>query len=239
MEMEATRFRVLLAEDDAVSRTFLCEAIRTCGGEPSACENGAQALQQARAGGWDLIILDHNLPGMNGDAVLAALSADAGIESCPALATSADADNVRAMLLAAGFAEVLPKPLTLESLRDALARHGCRVDPLDDASALHACGSASALERLRRLFAEQELPRIQHEFDQHGDDHHSLQPSLHRLRASCGFCGASLLARACVALHDALANKSNTKQIDAALQAFSHALRETRVALHARLGESD
>lgn len=238
MATEATRFRILLAEDDPVSRLYLCEAIRACGGEPTACEDGPTALQQARASGWDLLILDHNLPGMNGDAVLMALRSDGNID-CPALATSADPDAVRATLLAAGFAEVLPKPLELAMLHDALARHGCRLDPLDDESALRACGSASALDRLRRLFAEQELPRIQHEFDQHGENHHALRASLHRLRASCGFCGADLLARACIALHDALSTQSSTAQIEAALQAFSHALHETRAALHTRLGESE
>ncbi|MES2403193.1 MAG: response regulator, partial [Pseudomonadota bacterium] len=85
MDKEAARFRVLLAEDDAISREFLCEAIRACGGEPTACADGPSALAQARRGYWDLLILDHNLPGMNGEAVLAALRIDAGSAVPPAL----------------------------------------------------------------------------------------------------------------------------------------------------------
>ena len=237
MDKEAARFRVLLAEDDAVSREFLCEAIRACGGEPTACADGSDALAQAREGGWNLLILDHHLPSMNGEAVLAALRADAGtaVRLPPALATTAEPDSVRTMLLEAGFAQVLPKPVSLEVLRAVLAQFGCEANALDDDNALRACGSHSAVERLRRLFAEQELPRIQDEFDRSADDPHALRPTLHRLLASCGFCGATALARACAALHDALAAGSDGGRIGTAMDGFSKALRRTRETLHAKL----
>ena len=239
MDKEAGQFRVLLAEDDAVSRAFLCEAIRACGGEPVACVDGPSAFAQARTGGWELLILDHRLPGMDGDAVLAALRTDpvVGANLAPAIATTAEPDETRAKLLDAGFVEVLPKPLSLEQLQAALNRHGCRSGPLDDEVALRACGSPSAVERLRRLFAEEELPRVQDELDRHGDEHTTLRGTLHRLRASCGFCGATELARASEALHSALATGSGAHHVDVALQAFRQALRETRAALHRRLDD--
>lgn len=238
MDKEAARFRVLLAEDDTVSREFLCEAIRACGGEPTACSDGPGALAQARRGNWHLLIFDHNLPGMNGEAVLATLRAD-GIAIAPALATTAEPESVRTMLLEAGFAQVLPKPVPFEVLRAALARFGCEAASLDDDNALRACGSRSAVKRLRRLFAEQELPRIQDEFDRNADDPQVLRPTLHRLLASCGFCGATALARACGALHDALASGTDGGRIDAAMDAFAKALRETRETLHAKLNGED
>lgn len=235
MDKEAARFRVLLAEDDAISREFLCEAIRACGGEPTACADGPSALAQARRGYWDLLILDHNLPGMNGEAVLAALRIDAGSAVPPALATTAEPDSARTMLLAAGFAQVLPKPVSFAVLRAVLAQFGCEANALDDDNALRACGSQSAVERLRRLFAEQELPRIQDEFDRSADDPQALRSTLHRLLASCGFCGATALARACGVLHDALASGTDGGRVDAAMDGFAKALRETRKTLHARL----
>lgn len=237
MDTEAARFKVLLAEDDAVSREFLSEGIRACGGEPTACADGAAALSRAREGHWNLLILDHHLPGMNGEAVLATLRSGPGgaVSFPPAIATTAEPASVCAMLLEAGFAQVLPKPVSLEELRAALARFGCEADPLDDGNALRACGSASAVERLRRLFAEQELPRIQDEFERHSSDPQTLRPTLHRLLASCGFCGATALARACSALHDALASGTGSSHIDAAMQGFANALRETRESLHEKL----
>lgn len=235
MDKEAARFRALLAEDDTVSREFLCEAIRACGGEPTACADGPAALARARDGNWNLLILDHHLPGMNGEAVLAALRADPGGGPVPpAIATTAEPGSASAMLLGAGFAQVLPKPVSLEVLRATLASFGCETDPFDDGNALRACGSLSAVERLRRLFAEQELPRIQDEFERHADDPQALAPTLHRLLASCGFCGATALARGCGSLHDALVS-GDPGRIDAAMQGFARALHETRETLHAKL----
>jgi CheY-like chemotaxis protein len=237
MDKEAMRFRILLAEDDTVSREFLCEAIRACGGEPTACADGPAALAQARATPWNLLILDHQLPGMDGDAVLAALRADPGAGAAlpPAIATTADPAAAGAALLQAGFAQVLAKPISLEALRVALVPFGCRADPLDDDDALRACGSPSAMEHLRQLFAEQELPRVQDEFERHARDPQALRPMLHRLLASCGFCGATALARACGTLHEALTSGAEPEHIGAAMQAFGAALQETREALHSKL----
>lgn len=236
MDKDAARFRVLLAEDDPVSREFLCEAIRACGGDPVACADGRVALAHARESHWNLLILDHHLPGMNGEAVLAALrtAPGGGAPIPPALATTAEPDGAGTMLLEAGFAQVLPKPVPLEVLRAVLARFGCEADSLDDDNALRACGSLSAVEHLRRLFAEQELPRIQDELERHAGNPQALRPTLHRLLASCGFCGATALARACGTLHDALAS-GDPDRIDTATHGFAKALHGTRETLHSKL----
>lgn len=239
MEKEAGRFRVLLAEDDPVSREFLCEAIRACGAEVVACEDGPAALALARTRPWNLMILDHRLPDLDGDAVLIALRTDPAAHSraTPAIATSAEVDTVMAALLRMGFAEVLAKPMDMRTLRAALRRHGCvpPESPLDDDDALRACGSPQAVLRLRRLFAEQELPRIQNELDNLARMPQALRPSLHRLRASCGFCGAQTLAQASAALHRALSADADDGEIQAMLAAFRHALAETRTALRTAL----
>ena len=240
MDTEAAAFRVLLAEDDAVSREFLGEAIRACGASVTECADGSSALAHARAEAWNLLVLDHQLPGLNGDAILAALRAepDAASHAAPAVATSAASDTVATALLQAGFSEVLPKPLELASLRAALRRHGLRTKPLDDDDALRACGSPEAVARLRRLFAEQELPTVQEELERLRDDPQALRPTLHRLRASCGFCGAHALATASAGLHRTLTVDADAARVQAALDTFRTALAETRAALHANLGET-
>lgn len=235
MDVQTGRFKILLAEDDPISRVFLHEAIQACGGEPAVCADGASALAQARAGGWNLLVLDHHLPGLDGDAVLAVLRAELapGARLPPAIATTAEPASARPRLLQAGFARVLPKPLAVDELRAVLEDFGCRAAPLDDAAALRVCGSPSTVERLRRLFAEQELPRIQYEFEQLGEDRQAFGPTLHRLRASCGFCGAAELAQASDALLGALTRGAAPERTDAALSAFGRALQATRTALHA------
>lgn len=241
MDTEGTRFRVLLAEDDPVSRAFLHEVGQACGAMVTDCADGHAALALARADQWDLLIFDHHLPGLDGDAVLATLRAepDAASRATPAVATSADAENATGALQRAGFAEVLSKPMRVQALRAALRRHGCVLDArLDDEGALRACGSPAAVTRLRRLFAEQELPGVQDDLGRVGDDLQSLRPTLHRLRASCGFCGAITLAEASTALHCAIVTRTDAGRIEATLEAFRVALAETRAALHAHLNRS-
>ena len=237
----ATPFRVLLAEDDPVSRAFLAEGIRACSAALTDCGDGEAALRLARAHAFDLLILDHHLPGRNGDAVLAALrgDADAASRAAPAIATSAARDVEAAALLQAGFVEVLSKPMTLEILHDALRRHGCIPgSPLDDEDALRACGSKDAVARLRRLFFEQELPKVQEELDGADGSPQSLRPLLHRLQASCGFCGARRLASATATLQHALGTDADAASIRIALQDFRRALVETRTSLHAAMEEA-
>lgn len=243
MDKDAARFRVLLAEDDPVSRDFLREAMRACGAEVTDCADGATALVLARSQAWDLLVLDHQLPGRTGDAVLAALRDDPAALSrtTPAIATSAAPDSEVAWLLRAGFAEVLAKPMTTATLSEALRRHGCTASrtPLDDNDALRACGSPQAVARLRRLFAEQELPTVQNELERLTHDPQALRPTLHRLRASCGFCGAQALAQASAALHRALATGADDNEVRTTLAAFRQVLVETRAALHAELEADD
>ncbi len=236
MDKEAEAFRILLAEDDPVSRSFLSEVARACGAEVTAVADGTAALAEARRRHFDLLILDHHLPGLHGDRILRALRADPAAPSraAPALATSAAGDpSVAARLHAAGFAEVLPKPMAFDTLRNALRRFGCGPSSaLDDEAALRACGSAQAMTSLRALFA-QELAALERELETLRNDATALDERLHRLGASCGFCGAIALAKACARLRDAQAKRD---AFDAALAAFRDTLADTRAALAGNQG---
>jgi CheY-like chemotaxis protein len=236
MDGDVNRCRVLLAEDDPVSREFLVAALRDGGAEVGACADGPAALALAQSAAWNLLLLDHHLPGLTGDAVLAALSENGSSTQPPAIAITAEPDEDRDMLLDAGFAEILPKPVSVAALHDALRRHGCAKDTtLDDEDALRACGSLQTVTRLRRLFIEQEIPAVLAEVEHCNHAPQKLRPTLHRLRASCGFCGAHALGHASAALHRVLASNANDGQTQDALAAFLDALTATRTALNASL----
>jgi CheY-like chemotaxis protein len=172
------------------------------------------------------------LPDIDGVELLRALR-ERGI-AAPAIATSAEIDVATANeLYAAGFADVLEKPASVQSIIEIVVRHLSKAAPvlLNDIAALDSIGGdAHALRALRNLLAR-ELEELEHNLI-HGDlarNSAKLGERLHRLRASCGFCGASALAAHAAQLQFTLG--AETCCTDAQRDAFVAACRETAVAL--------
>ncbi|GAP64746.1 two-component system response regulator protein [Mizugakiibacter sediminis] len=233
---DAPTTRLLLAEDDPVSRRFLADALHGLGCAVDAHGDGEAALRAARDTRYALLILDLGLPVRHGAALLAALRADprAASRDTPAVATSAELDAARRReLLTLGFAAALAKPLTIDALRgmlrDMLSAHVAS-PLLDDEGAAAASGDADTVRALRRLFAG-ELAALAGELDGGTLAGAALRDRLHRMRAGAGFCGATALDEAAAALAAAL--RDGDGNADAALQRFRAVLQATRDALSA------
>lgn len=206
--------RVLLVEDDPVSRTFLAAAVRGLPATVDAADSMAAALVLAAATAYDVWLLDANLPDGSGAELLARLRARDG--RTPAIAHTATHDpDVAVALESAGFTRVLVKPLPAiavqQALRSAMGLDAAQVataaspeassDWDDDAATRALNGNPEHIAALRRLFIA-ELPgvveRVRNAF--RNEDFQGLHAELHRLRASCGFVGAARLLLAVQAL---------------------------------------
>jgi two-component system OmpR family response regulator len=191
--------RALVADDDPASRLFLVEALRSLGLEAQACDDGTAAIALAHDEAFDLLLLDCRMPGAGAEEVLAALRRDPEARSsdCTAVATSAEMDPAeRQHLLAAEFSEVLMKPCGVADLRRilSLVQAGAASLPLlDDAQAIATMGDAEVVNAMRTLLRV-ELVSLYQDLDVLLDDPEALAERLHRLRSSCGFCGAAALA---------------------------------------------
>jgi two-component system, OmpR family, response regulator len=115
---------VLCVDDDRVNRLLLELLLAQVGGLSLACaESGADALAQAREQPPDLLIVDLHLPDTNGLQLLPRLREAAGRADLAAvLCTAENPEDVMTLALAAGFHQTWTKPVTIEHLRDALAR---------------------------------------------------------------------------------------------------------------------
>lgn len=224
--------RMLIADDNPLSLRFLSDALALLGVEHATAADGSQALAAAQRDSFDLLLLDARMPGHGGAQVLARVRAHAGpSQYATALATTADnAPATHAALRDAGFVDVLLKPLSIDTLRSALARHvqvpsatpvgdDCGTqeprpvaaepglsERLDDRQALAAVGGDAAIvAALRGLFAI-ELDALPAELAAITErrDAEALRERLHRLDASAGFCGAPALQRAASTLRVAL-----------------------------------
>lgn len=113
--------RVLLAEDGPDNRTLIGAFLSRRGLACELAENGAQAVERALAGGFDLILMDIQMPVMDGVAATRLLRA-AGL-TCPIVALTANImpEDV-ARYLAAGCSDCLGKPLDMARMDALLAR---------------------------------------------------------------------------------------------------------------------
>jgi CheY-like chemotaxis protein len=121
---------LLSVEDDPDLRLLLQLALETVGGFAlTLCESGEQALQIARSRRPDLILLDVNLPGLDGPATLAALRADPATAAIPVVFMTGHCNAAeQASLQAQGALEVICKPFDPLALAGQVAAIWARRD---------------------------------------------------------------------------------------------------------------
>ncbi|MEO8524837.1 MAG: response regulator [Caldimonas sp.] len=80
--------RLLVADDNKVNRLLLCRSLELMGHEVESAENGRTALEKLRGGRYDMLLLDLEMPEMDGFAVLEQRAADAALHELPVIVTS-------------------------------------------------------------------------------------------------------------------------------------------------------
>jgi signal transduction histidine kinase/DNA-binding response OmpR family regulator len=113
---DVTGARVLIIDDNPVNRDILLEQLRSWGFDCAAAESGAVGLafleRASQLGACvDCIILDYQMPGMNGADVARALASDSRFSSIPVvLLTSVDQVDFGRLVIDYGIAAHLTKP---------------------------------------------------------------------------------------------------------------------------------
>ncbi len=213
-----------------------------------AVYNGSNALDEACAHSYELLLLDCRMPGMNGDEILRKLRENPTHASAAALAIATSAEfsaEQLSNLSAAGFIDVLQKPCSISDLRNVLHKHlpdlgsiaaltihdTPSVYPLDDTQGLAAVGGDSNILRSLRHLLIKELLHLDTDLRSVCvlQDIASLNEQLHRLRASAGFCGAPGLHSAISHLQNAMNSSAGIKKQD--LEVFLTTCESVRQAL--------
>ena len=107
--------RILVIEDDARLARQVVRELQRGNHEVIACNDGAEGLQAALRDPPDLILLDLNLPGMDGLSVLAGLR-EAHSNARILILTALDAVSDRVKGLKAGADDYLGKPFAMNEL---------------------------------------------------------------------------------------------------------------------------
>ena len=123
---ELPPLRVLAAEDNIINQLVLQTLLHQAGIEPVMVADGAQALEAWRAGAWDVILMDVQMPVMDGPTATRAIRDEEvrlGRPRTPIVALTANAmAHQVAEYYGAGMDDFVPKPLEAALLFAALER---------------------------------------------------------------------------------------------------------------------
>jgi signal transduction histidine kinase/CheY-like chemotaxis protein len=116
--------RVLLAEDNPVNRKLAIRLLEIAGYQPEVAENGRIALEKVTAGNFDLVLMDCQMPEMDGYEATRKIRALGGkFNDLPIVALTANAMvGDRERCLASGMNDYLTKPLRKEEFGRLLER---------------------------------------------------------------------------------------------------------------------
>jgi len=116
--------RVLMAEDNAINQLVVQTMLEATGLSLTVVENGQAALDTMTGGSFDCVLMDINMPVMDGITALAAIRAGAaGDPHLPVIAlTASTMAGDRERFLKMGFNDHLGKPVKPEALITAIAR---------------------------------------------------------------------------------------------------------------------
>lgn len=114
--------RILLVEDNEMNVELFVDALESDGHELTVERDGPSGRARGLAEGFDLVILDIQLPGIDGYAVCRDLRAARPAGRIVALSSAAMPEQV-ARGLHAGFDAYLTKPISPSALREAVRQH--------------------------------------------------------------------------------------------------------------------
>jgi len=124
--IDASGKDILLVDDDKVCLTVAKEMLKATNARVGACKSGADCLKIMMKRHFDVVLLDHMMPEMDGIETLKqakALETDYEMNTVFIALTSNTAEGAREMYLSNGFDDYVAKPVSAELLEETLARY--------------------------------------------------------------------------------------------------------------------
>lgn len=153
LERDFGRKRILLVEDHDINREVLLALLRDAGLQADVAADGVEALERAAGERYDLVLMDLQMPRMNGTDATRRLRALPGWAHVPIVAVTANAfADDRAACTAAGLDDFIAKPVEPEAFYTLLLRWLGAGDAASEPPPRPCAGEARAVvERLLPL----------------------------------------------------------------------------------------
>ncbi|MGB0127588.1 MAG: response regulator, partial [Rhodocyclaceae bacterium] len=238
--------RVLLVEDIAINREVAIELLRAASLSVDTAQDGVEALEKVRTAKYDLVLMDVQMPRIDGLEATRAIRALRGHETLPIVAMTANAfGKDRSDCLAAGMNDHLSKPVDPRALYAALLRWlpqreiavppGPATKPastaeieamkglpgLDVNTALsHLSGSGELYLKVLGMFVEQhrgDIGVMRSHLD--AGERNDARRVAHSLKGTAGMVGATSLRARAAALEAAILNELPAADVESMCQA--------------------
>lgn len=256
--------RVLLVEDNDMNQQMATELLGSVGLDVELAENGRIAVEKVQAQAFDIVLMDMQMPEMDGITATREIRKQPQYAELPIVAMTANAmEGDREKCLAAGMQDHVAKPIDPDTLWRALlrwikpraglpagtptasspdAREKAEWTPptivgIDTAQGLkRAVGKGSLyLAMLRKFLDGQAAVPEQLKSALDADDWPLAERLAHTLKGTAGNIGASAIQEAAAKLEAAIAAHTDRQEIDASLADLKRPLDETIAALRAAL----
>ena len=114
--------KILIVDDFSTMRRIIKNLLRDLGyTNTSEADDGTTALPMLKGGGFDLLVTDWNMPGMQGIDLLKAVRADEKLSTLPVLMVTAEQKKEQIIEAAkAGVNGYIVKPFTAQTLKEKL-----------------------------------------------------------------------------------------------------------------------
>jgi signal transduction histidine kinase/DNA-binding response OmpR family regulator len=228
--------RILLVEDNPINRELAADLLQRAGAIVSVAGDGREALEVLERERFDAVLMDCQMPVMDGYAATRVLRQRPALRALPVIAMTANAMvGDREAAIAAGMNDHIAKPIVVDEMFATLARWVQPAKPVDtrtDSARNHTnlpqlhnidmrCGLANTggnrvlYQRVLQMFAQREAdfaPRFR-AARAAGDDDAQLRAA-HDLKAVSAMLGMQALQEAATALERACRNRAAAADID-------------------------
>jgi len=117
----ARALRILVVEDDAISQIVVLDMLERLGYRADSVSNGMEALQAVERETYDVVLMDVQMPGLDGLEVTRRIRGTKGNQPHIIALTAHALSGDRERCLAAGMDDYLSKPVRVSELRQALS----------------------------------------------------------------------------------------------------------------------
>lgn len=113
--------KILLVDDEKLNRMVIGRVLELAGYEYHSCESGEEALEYLQNNPCDLILMDRQMPGIDGIETTRRIRELADIEQPKIISFSAYSDEAdRRLAFESGMDAVIAKPITIDQLEKTI-----------------------------------------------------------------------------------------------------------------------